>query len=89
MIDRPDPHERPTWNIEGKRMRMRVAVGPQAGVFGHIFLRDMEISPAVDSIRVGEVPDFDKNKLLRLSELFWKNDEKVIGLKAYLSVMLF
>lgn len=57
---------------------MKVSVGPRGGVFGYVYLRDTEISPAVDSIRVGEVPDFDKNKLLPLSELFWKNDEKVI-----------
>jgi hypothetical protein len=57
---------------------MKVSVGPRGGVFGYVYPRDTAITPAADSIRVGEVPDFDKNKLLPLSELFWKNDEKVI-----------
>lgn len=57
---------------------LRVSVGPRGGVFGHIYLRDTEISPAVDSIRVGEVPDFGSDKLLPLCHLFWKNDKKVI-----------
>jgi len=57
---------------------MKLTVGPRGGVSGYVYLRDTEITPAVDSIRVGEVPDFAKNRLLPLSELFWKNDEKVI-----------
>jgi hypothetical protein len=57
---------------------IKVSVGPKGGVYGHVYLRDMEITPAVDSIRVGEVPDFSSHQLLSLNELFWKDGEKLI-----------
>ena len=57
---------------------MKISVGPKGGVMGYIYLRDMEIAPAVDSIQIGEVPDFGSDKLMPLTELFWQTSEKVI-----------
>lgn len=55
-----------------------IRIGPRGGVSGRVFLRDTRISPAVDSIRIGDVPDFSRHELLPLSELFWHNDKKEI-----------
>jgi hypothetical protein len=67
---------------------IKISVGPRGGVFGHVYLRDMEITPAVDSIRVGEVPDFSSHQLLPLNELFWKDGEKVIPEEAAILAFL-
>lgn len=57
---------------------LKVSVGPRGGVLGHIYLRDIEITPAVDSIRVGEVPYFGSDKLLPLSNVFSNDGDRVI-----------
>ena len=55
-----------------------VSIGPRGGVFGHVYLRDVSVVPAIDSIRVGEVPDFGSHDLLPMSKLFWTDDHKSI-----------
>lgn len=67
---------------------MKISVGPKGGVFGHIYLRDLKITPTVDSIRVGEVPDFGSNALLPLAELFWRTGEKIIPDEAVITDFL-
>jgi len=57
---------------------LRITLGSKGGAVGHVYLRDLEISPAVDSIRVGEIPEFGSHKLLSFSGLFRKRDEKHI-----------
>jgi hypothetical protein len=54
----------------------RVIIGPRGGIYGMVYLWDSTLKPAVDSIRVGEVPDFGRHPFLELAPLFWNGNEK-------------
>ena len=57
---------------------LKLSIGPKGGVYGYVYLRDMAITPTIDSIRVSEVAYFGTNKLMPLHELFMRNEQKCI-----------